>query len=117
MATRALSQGLMPEPAEPGTRELQAEMVTALVDRGTITSAEVETAFGAVPRHRFARGLGPTRAYLAEGAIAPHIGPDGVSVSSSSAPSIMAVTVRASRAGRLATSSRSAPEPATIPQS
>lgn len=72
---------------------LHARMVDSLIERGAIRSAAVETAFRAVPRRLFVPGVPLDRVYRADEAIPTHLRPDGISVSSSSAPSIMAVMV------------------------
>jgi protein-L-isoaspartate(D-aspartate) O-methyltransferase len=51
----------------------------------------VADAFGSVPRHLFLPGVPTTRAYTAEKAIPTHFDENGIPVSSSSAPNIMAV--------------------------
>jgi protein-L-isoaspartate(D-aspartate) O-methyltransferase len=65
-------------------------MVRALRARSAITSSSVEDAFLAVPRHLFVPGVSTAKAYVPEVAIPTHFGADGVSISSSSAPAIMA---------------------------
>jgi protein-L-isoaspartate(D-aspartate) O-methyltransferase len=73
------------------TAALQIAMVATLVERGAISTSELEGAFLAAPRHVFLPGIAPASAYVADAAIPTHFRPDGVSISSSSAPTIMAV--------------------------
>jgi methyltransferase of FxLD system len=65
-------------------------MAATLVQRAAISTPAVHTAFLAVPRHVFLPGVAPASAYAADAAIPTHFRPDGVSISSSSAPTIMA---------------------------
>ena len=66
-------------------------MVDELRAKGCIRSEHVADAFGSVPRHLFLPGVPTTRAYTAEKAIPTHFDENGIPVSSSSAPNIMAV--------------------------
>src|SRR5436309_10390598 len=66
-------------------------MVATLVNRGAIRTGELDVAFRAVPRHVFLPGIAAARVYAADEAIPTHFRPDGVSISSSSAPTVMAV--------------------------
>jgi protein-L-isoaspartate(D-aspartate) O-methyltransferase len=75
---------------EDETAATRTEMVQTLVTRHAVTSSSVEDAFLTVPRHLFVPHVSATQAYDPDVAIPTHFGPDGVSISSSSAPTIMA---------------------------
>lgn len=66
-------------------------LVEDLVARRALRSEAVTRAFLAVPRHPFVPGVPPDEAYRADRAIPTHFDERGVSISSSSAPAIMAV--------------------------
>jgi protein-L-isoaspartate(D-aspartate) O-methyltransferase len=72
-------------------REQLDGMVSELQRRGCIRTVDVAAAFGAVPRHLFLPRLSRDRAYTVDEAIPTHFDRDGVPISSSSAPTIMAV--------------------------
>jgi protein-L-isoaspartate(D-aspartate) O-methyltransferase len=76
---------------ERTTRRHLDRLVTELRADLCIVSAEVAGAFGAVPRHLFLPGVPLARSYVSDQAIATHFEKNGISVSSSSAPNIMAV--------------------------
>jgi protein-L-isoaspartate(D-aspartate) O-methyltransferase len=67
------------------------ELVRELQRRGCVHSEAVAAAFAAVRRHRFLPAASRSRAYVLDEAIPTHFDQDGVSISSSSAPTIMAV--------------------------
>jgi protein-L-isoaspartate(D-aspartate) O-methyltransferase len=69
--------------------ELHAAMVDALRKQGYVR-AEVEAAFRSVPRHLFLPGVPVATVYTPDAAIPTHFDADGMAVSSSSAPTIMA---------------------------
>jgi protein-L-isoaspartate(D-aspartate) O-methyltransferase len=79
----------VPEPAEPH-ESLNRGMITELRDSAAITTDAVASAFAQVHRHRFVPESAATEAYRASEAIPTRQGVDGMSTSSSSAPSIMA---------------------------
>jgi protein-L-isoaspartate(D-aspartate) O-methyltransferase len=66
-------------------------MVRELQAKGCIESDSVAAAFSCVPRHLFLPGVQLEKAYVAERAISTHCDESGSSISSSSAPTIMAV--------------------------
>jgi protein-L-isoaspartate(D-aspartate) O-methyltransferase len=68
---------------------LRAELVNALRRQGLLKSARVEAAFRNVPRHLFVPGVDPDHAYSDQSiSVKEH---EGVSISSSSQPAIMAL--------------------------
>lgn len=69
---------------------LHQRMVDDLLRQGYIQSSHLEEAFRAVPRHLFLPGV-PLEAVYSGRAIPTHYGPDGLPLSSSSEPGIMAV--------------------------
>ncbi len=69
--------------------ELRQALVERLKDAGCITAAPVEAAFRAIPRHLFLPDLPPEQVYRDE-AIPTKLR-DGVAISSSSQPAIMAI--------------------------
>lgn len=66
-------------------------MVDELRRRSAVMTSDVERAFRSVPRHPFLPGVPIDRVYTADRAIATRFDDEGVSISSSSAPNIMAV--------------------------
>ena len=70
---------------------LLSAMVDDLVERQSVKTSGVEQAFRRVPRHRFLPGVTLQDAYTPDIPIPTHFGADGVSLSSASAPTIMAV--------------------------
>jgi len=68
----------------------RARMVEALRVSGRIPSPAVQAAFLDVPRHLFVPGLEPAAAYQDEALVIKY-GPDGLPVSSSSQPAMMAI--------------------------
>jgi protein-L-isoaspartate(D-aspartate) O-methyltransferase len=66
-------------------------LVDQLRERGVIRSEPVAQAFAAIPRHRFLPSLPLEQVYRIDQAIPTHFDGEGVPVSSSSAPVIMAV--------------------------
>jgi protein-L-isoaspartate(D-aspartate) O-methyltransferase len=75
------------EPAEPG--RLRQDLVAHLKNAGFITTPQVEAAFRAVPRHLFLPALPVTDVYQDTHFFTKQI--DGIGVSSSSRPAIMAI--------------------------
>jgi protein-L-isoaspartate(D-aspartate) O-methyltransferase len=75
-------------PAEPDAA--RTRLVDELRDRGRLTSPAVEAAFRAVPRHVFLPEMTASQAYQDE-AFVIKTGEDGLPVSSSSQPAIMAI--------------------------
>ena len=73
-------------------RDLNARMVDRLVERGYVRTPRVEEAFRAVYRHPFLPDVSLEKIYSGE-AIVTKFGPDGLPISSSSEPAIMAVMV------------------------
>src|SRR6478736_3154130 len=71
-------------------RALMTAMVAALRDQGCLHQAALEDAFLAVPRHLFVPARTLAEAYNPDDAIPTHFDDDGVPISSSSAPNIMA---------------------------
>src|SRR5580704_4247167 len=67
------------------------DMIDALRRRHCLRSAEVADAFRSVPRHVFVPGAPLTQVYSAETVVPTHFEDDGRSISSSSAPNIMAI--------------------------
>jgi protein-L-isoaspartate(D-aspartate) O-methyltransferase len=78
-----------PEPAD-GADAARARLARSLRDSGRAPSPAVQAAFLAVPRHLFVPGLSPARAYQDEALVIKY-GDDGVPVSSSSQPVMMAI--------------------------
>jgi protein-L-isoaspartate(D-aspartate) O-methyltransferase len=76
---------------ESSIRGHLAQLVEDLVARHALSSESVGQAFLAVPRHLFVPETPVDEAYLADRAIPTHFDERGVSISSSSAPSIMAI--------------------------
>ncbi len=79
----------MPEPAEP-PESLNRKMISELLDSGAITTDAVASAYAEVLRHLYVPESAAPEAYRAGEAIPTRHGDDGMSTSSSSAPSIMA---------------------------
>lgn len=79
-------------PDDRRVRALHAMMIDRLVERGYITTARVEEAFRAVPRHPFVPGVSLEQVYSGD-AIVTRSGRDGMPTSSSSEPAIMAVMI------------------------
>jgi protein-L-isoaspartate(D-aspartate) O-methyltransferase len=78
-----------PEPAD-GADVARARLAGALRDSGRAPSPAVQAAFLAVPRHLFVPGLSPAQAYQDEALVIKY-DDDGVPVSSSSQPVMMAI--------------------------
>jgi protein-L-isoaspartate(D-aspartate) O-methyltransferase len=80
------------EPVEPAVAAdaARAKLVDELRDSGRLTSRTVEAAFRAVPRHVFLPEMGAAEAYQDE-AFVIKTSDDGLPVSSSSQPAIMAI--------------------------
>jgi protein-L-isoaspartate(D-aspartate) O-methyltransferase len=70
---------------------LRAAMVDALRDRGCIQREDTAEAFRSVPRHLFVPGTPLTEVYSMLAVIPTHFDEHGLSISSSSAPNIMAI--------------------------
>jgi len=79
-----------PDPPEPAAAAARARLVTELRHRGSGLSRSVQNAFARVPRHVFVPEVGPAAAYRDE-AFVIKCGPDGMPVSSSSQPAMMAI--------------------------
>jgi protein-L-isoaspartate(D-aspartate) O-methyltransferase len=77
-------------PGADGADAARARMARALRDSGRTPSLAVQAAFAAVPRHLFVPGLAPAAAY-ADDALVIKYGDDGLPVSSSSQPAMMAI--------------------------
>jgi protein-L-isoaspartate(D-aspartate) O-methyltransferase len=73
-----------------GTDAARARLAGALLDSGRTPSPAVQAAFQAVPRHLFVPGLAPAAAYQDEALVIKY-GEDGLPVSSSSQPAMMAI--------------------------
>ncbi len=73
-----------------GPDAARARLVDALRDGGRLTDPAVEAAFRAVPRHVFLPTMAAADAYQDE-AFVVKTGPDGLPLSSSSQPAIMAI--------------------------
>src|SRR5258708_12031403 len=73
-----------------GAVAARARLVDELRDSGRLTSPAVEAAFRAVPRHVFLAEMAATEAYQ-DAALVIKTGEDGMPVSSSSQPAIMAI--------------------------
>ncbi|MEV4378501.1 methyltransferase, FxLD system [Streptosporangium sp. NPDC049644] len=69
---------------------LRADMVATLKERGSIRSPQVEAAFAAVPRERFAPEAPLEAAYSAQDVVVTKRGPNGRATSSISAPWLQA---------------------------
>ncbi|MER5627883.1 hypothetical protein ABT061_43355 [Streptosporangium sp. NPDC002544] len=69
---------------------LRADMVATLKERGSIRSPQVEAAFAAVPRERFAPEASLEAAYSAQDVVVTKRGPNGRATSSISAPWLQA---------------------------
>ena len=84
--------GAGPEPAaQPDdTGAARARMAAILRDGGRSLSPETQRAFASVPRHVFVPEVEPSAAYRDE-AFVIKCGPDGLPVSSSSQPAMMAI--------------------------
>ena len=76
---------------EEGVQKQLDQMVSELRSRGCLRTEAVAEALGAVPRHRFLPPTAFERAYVVDEAIPTHFDDDGIPISSSSAPSIMAI--------------------------
>ncbi len=81
----------MTNAADRPVPELIAEMVEALRRSHCLRSPNVADAFGAVARHLFVPGRPLGEVYSSETVVPTHFDADGCSVSSSSAPNIMAI--------------------------
>jgi protein-L-isoaspartate(D-aspartate) O-methyltransferase len=68
---------------------IRNELVDALIRAGNIRTAPVEAAFRAVARHDFLPGVAPEQVYRDEAVVTKRL--DGIPVSSSSQPAIMAI--------------------------
>jgi protein-L-isoaspartate(D-aspartate) O-methyltransferase len=68
-------------------------MATALREHAGITKPEVTAAFRSVPRHRFVPGTPLNQVYAYDVVIPTHFDDTGMSISSSSAPNIMATMI------------------------
>jgi protein-L-isoaspartate(D-aspartate) O-methyltransferase len=80
-----------PDPSEvTSPAAARARLVTELRHRGGILSRSVQDAFARVPRHVFVPEVGAAAAYRDE-ALVIKCGPDGLPVSSSSQPAMMAI--------------------------
>jgi protein-L-isoaspartate(D-aspartate) O-methyltransferase len=73
-----------------GPDDARARLVDELRDSGRLTSPALEAAFRAVPRHVFLPGMAASQAYQDE-AFVIKTGEDGLPLSSSSQPAIMAI--------------------------
>ncbi|MGH3289619.1 MAG: protein-L-isoaspartate O-methyltransferase family protein, partial [Streptosporangiaceae bacterium] len=78
------------DPGPAGPEVARARLARALRDSGRAPSPAVQAAFGAVPRHLFLPGLDPALVY-ADDALVIKYDADGVPVSSSSQPAMMAI--------------------------
>jgi protein-L-isoaspartate(D-aspartate) O-methyltransferase len=76
--------------ADRGAQAARARLARALHDSGHTPSPEVQAAFLAVPRHLFVPGLSAVAAYQDEALVIKY-GDDGLPVSSSSQPAMMAI--------------------------
>jgi protein-L-isoaspartate(D-aspartate) O-methyltransferase len=83
-------EGGGPDGARSGADAARARLVDELRDSGRLTSGAVEAAFRAVPRHVFLPEMPAADAYQDE-AFVIKTGDDGMPVSSSSQPAIMAI--------------------------
>src|ERR1700678_3041592 len=75
---------------DPAARELRMALVDELCSRGTVRSAEIETALRAVPRHLFLPGVSLEQAY-ANDAVVTKTAADGSSLSLASQPGVVAM--------------------------
>lgn len=73
---------------------LRRALVEGLQGRGVITDPRVAAAFDRVPRHLFLPGVGPEQAYSDRAIMTKE--QDGIGVSSSSQPSMMAIMIQQS---------------------
>jgi protein-L-isoaspartate(D-aspartate) O-methyltransferase len=78
--------------------ELITAMVDALREHRNIRTAEVAEAFSSVPRHLFVPGRPLAEAYTHDFVVPTHFDADGLAISSSSAPNIMATMLEQLRA-------------------
>jgi protein-L-isoaspartate(D-aspartate) O-methyltransferase len=76
---------------ERSLRGHRTQLVEDLIARHALRSEPVRKAFLAVPRHPFVPGTPADEAYRVDRAIPTHFDERGVSISSSSAPAIMAI--------------------------
>jgi protein-L-isoaspartate(D-aspartate) O-methyltransferase len=91
MDPRELAWTNQPDPFESMSPDAaRARLVTELRHRGGGLSRSVQDAFARVPRHVFVPEVGPAAAYRDE-AFVIKCGPDGMPVSSSSQPAMMAI--------------------------
>ena len=79
-----------PTAEQGGTDAARAQLASLLLSHGPSLSAEVHAAFARVPRHVFVPEMGEAAAYRDE-AFVIKCGPDGLPVSSSSQPAMMAI--------------------------
>ncbi|MEU0571533.1 methyltransferase, FxLD system [Nonomuraea sp. NPDC005983] len=79
---------------------LRADMVATLIERGSIQSPEVEAAFAAVPRERFAPEAAPSAAYSAMDVVITKRNAEGKATSSISAPWLQAEMLEAAQLTR-----------------
>jgi protein-L-isoaspartate(D-aspartate) O-methyltransferase len=79
-----------PDAAPPGPDAARAQMASELRQHGHALSRSVQDAFATVPRHLFVPEIGPAAAYRDE-ALVIKCGPDGLPISSSSQPAMMAI--------------------------
>jgi protein-L-isoaspartate(D-aspartate) O-methyltransferase len=77
-------------PVSGSAETARARMAAQLRDRSRTLSQPVQDAFASVPRHVFVPEVGPSAAYRDE-AFVIKCGPDGIPVSSSSQPAMMAI--------------------------
>jgi protein-L-isoaspartate(D-aspartate) O-methyltransferase len=77
-------------PGSAGPDAARARMASELRQHGHALSPSVQEAFATVPRHVFVPEIGPTAAYRDE-ALVIKCGPDGLPISSSSQPAMMAI--------------------------
>ncbi len=78
------------QPDDADADAARARMAAVLRDGGRALSPETQRAFGSVPRHVFVPEVEPSAAYRDE-AFVIKCGPDGLPVSSSSQPAMMAI--------------------------
>ncbi len=74
----------------PGADEARARLARSLRDSGRVLTPAIAAAFEAVPRHVFVPELSPAQVYQDEALVIKY-GADGVPVSSSSQPAMMAI--------------------------
>ncbi|MGQ0568155.1 MAG: methyltransferase domain-containing protein [Armatimonadota bacterium] len=72
--------------------QMHARMVHQLIERGAVHTPQVEEAFRIVPRHPFLADVSAERVYSGE-AVVTRFGSDGLPISSSSEPAIMAIMI------------------------